>query len=51
MHEAAAYVPLERLAPRPQCGFASVEAENPISPEAQEGKPRLVVQMARRVWS
>jgi 5-methyltetrahydropteroyltriglutamate--homocysteine methyltransferase len=51
LHEAATYVPLERLALSPQCGFASVEAGNPISPEAQEAKLRLVVQMARRVWS
>jgi methionine synthase II (cobalamin-independent) len=29
IHEAAAYVPLERLALNPQCGFASVEASRP----------------------
>jgi 5-methyltetrahydropteroyltriglutamate--homocysteine methyltransferase len=51
IREAAAYVPLERLALSPQCGFASVEAGNPISPEAQEAKLRLIVQIARRVWS
>jgi 5-methyltetrahydropteroyltriglutamate--homocysteine methyltransferase len=51
IREAATYVPLERLALSPQCGFASVEAGNPISPEAQEAKLRLIVQIARRVWS
>jgi 5-methyltetrahydropteroyltriglutamate--homocysteine methyltransferase len=51
LREAATYVPLERLALSPQCGFASVEAGNPISPEAQEAKLRLIVQIARRVWS
>ena len=50
IREAAAYAPLERLALSPQCGFASVEAGNPISPEAQEAKLRLVVEVARRVW-
>ena len=46
IREAAAYAPLERLALSPQCGFASVEAGNPISPEAQEAKLRLVVEVA-----
>jgi len=50
IHEAAAYVPLERLTLSPQCGFASVEAGNPLTPEEQEAKLRLVVQIARRVW-
>ena len=51
MHEAAAYVPLERLALSPQCGFASVEAGNPITPDEQAAKLRLVTEVARRVWS
>jgi 5-methyltetrahydropteroyltriglutamate--homocysteine methyltransferase len=50
IHEAATYVPLERLALSPQCGFASVEAGNPLTPEAQEAKLRLVAQLARQVW-
>ena len=50
IHEAAAYVPLERLTLSTQCGFASVEAGNPLTPEEQEAKLRLVVQIARRVW-
>jgi 5-methyltetrahydropteroyltriglutamate--homocysteine methyltransferase len=50
IHQAATYVPLEQLALSPQCGFASVEAGNPITPDEQAAKLRLVVQTARRVW-
>ncbi len=50
IHEAEQFLPLERLAVSPQCGFASAEAGNPITPEEQEAKLRLVVQTARRVW-
>lgn len=50
IHEAAAYVPLERLALSPQCGFASVEAGNPLTPDEQAAKLRLVAEVARRVW-
>lgn len=50
IHEAAQYLPLERLAVSPQCGFASAEAGNPVTPAEQEAKLRLVVQTARRVW-
>jgi 5-methyltetrahydropteroyltriglutamate--homocysteine methyltransferase len=49
-HEASAFVPLERLALSPQCGFASVEWGNPITPAEQEAKLRLVVDLARKVW-
>jgi 5-methyltetrahydropteroyltriglutamate--homocysteine methyltransferase len=50
IEEAARIVPPERLALSPQCGFASVEWGNPISPAEQEAKLRLVVDVARRVW-
>lgn len=50
IREAAQYVPLERLALSPQCGFASVEAGNPLTAAEQEAKLRLVVQVARRLW-
>jgi 5-methyltetrahydropteroyltriglutamate--homocysteine methyltransferase len=50
IREATQYVPLERLALSPQCGFASVEAGNPLTPAEQEAKLRLVSQVARRVW-
>ncbi len=50
IREATRYVPLARLALSPQCGFASGEAGNPLTPEEQEAKLRLVAQVARRVW-
>ena len=50
IREATAYVPLERLAVSPQCGFASGEQGNPLTPEEQEAKLRLVGRIARRVW-
>jgi len=50
IHEATQYVPLERLAVSTQCGFASGEAGNPLTPEQQEAKLRLVAQVARHVW-
>jgi 5-methyltetrahydropteroyltriglutamate--homocysteine methyltransferase len=48
--EAAKYIPLERLALSPQCGFASTIAGNALSPEDQRRKLELVVQTAREVW-
>jgi len=50
IREAAGLVPLERLAVSPQCGFASGEAGNPLTPEQQEAKLRRVVEIARRIW-
>jgi len=50
IREAARLVPLERLAVSPQCGFASGEAGNPLTPAEQEAKLRLVGAVARRVW-
>src|ERR1044072_6799555 len=44
------FVPLERLAVSPQCGFASTELGNPISAQMQEAKLRLVVELAQDVW-
>jgi 5-methyltetrahydropteroyltriglutamate--homocysteine methyltransferase len=51
IQQASRYVPLDRLAVSTQCGFASVAKGNDISPETQERKLRLVVEVARRVWS
>jgi 5-methyltetrahydropteroyltriglutamate--homocysteine methyltransferase len=48
--EAARYVPLDRLALSPQCGFASVMQGNPLSWEEQKRKLELVVETAQRVW-
>ena len=50
LDEASRYVSLERLAVSPQCGFASTEVGNPISPEMQEAKLRLVVELAQETW-
>jgi len=50
IREAARQIPLERLALSPQCGFASGEAGNPLTPSQQEAKLRRVGTIARRVW-
>ncbi|HSE93377.1 MAG TPA: cobalamin-independent methionine synthase II family protein [Methylomirabilota bacterium] len=50
IREATRHVPLERLAVSPQCGFASGEAGNPLTPAEQEAKLRRVGEVARRVW-
>jgi len=48
--QAARYVPLERLALSPQCGFASVAAGNLLSMDQQWRKLTLVADTARKVW-
>jgi 5-methyltetrahydropteroyltriglutamate--homocysteine methyltransferase len=48
--EAAACVPLERLALSPQCGFASTEEGNLVTAEDQTSKLKLVADVAREVW-
>jgi 5-methyltetrahydropteroyltriglutamate--homocysteine methyltransferase len=50
IEEAARYVPLERLALSPQCGFASVGEGNLISEDVQRAKLELLGQVAREVW-
>jgi 5-methyltetrahydropteroyltriglutamate--homocysteine methyltransferase len=50
IREASRLVALERLAVSPQCGFASGEAGNPLTPAEQEGKLRRVAEVARRLW-
>ena len=47
---AAKFIPLERLALSPQCGFASTMEGNLLSPADQEAKLRLVAETAREVW-
>jgi 5-methyltetrahydropteroyltriglutamate--homocysteine methyltransferase len=51
VEEASRFVPLERLALSPQCGFASTEAGNPLTPDDQWRKLELVVRTAGRVWN
>jgi 5-methyltetrahydropteroyltriglutamate--homocysteine methyltransferase len=50
IEEACRYVPLERLALSPQCGFASTIEGNRISHEQQNRKLELVGRVARSVW-
>ena len=48
--EASRYVPVERLALSPQCGFASTAAGNLLTEEEQWRKLELVVETAQKVW-
>jgi methionine synthase II (cobalamin-independent) len=50
IQEATRFVPLERLALSPQCGFASTHEGNRISPAMQREKLELVARTARDVW-
>jgi 5-methyltetrahydropteroyltriglutamate--homocysteine methyltransferase len=47
---ASRYVPLERLALSPQCGFASTEEGNLLTADDQAAKLRLVAETAAEVW-
>src|SRR5438128_1299863 len=49
--EASRIVPIDRLAVSPQCGFASTEAGNRISPEDQRRKLEVVAAAARATWA
>ncbi len=48
--EAASFVPLERLALSPQCGFATSVPGNLLSEDEQWAKLELVATVARFVW-
>jgi len=50
LEEATQYVSLDQLAISPQCGFASVDTGNPVTPEAQQRKLELVCDLAREIW-
>lgn len=50
IEEAAQYVPLDRLAVSPQCGFASTVAGNPVQADDEIAKLRLLVDVASEVW-
>lgn len=50
IHEAAKYVPLDRLYLSPQCGFASCEIGNKLTEEQQWAKLQLVKEIAEEVW-
>jgi 5-methyltetrahydropteroyltriglutamate--homocysteine methyltransferase len=51
IEEASAFVPLERLALSPQCGFASTLPGNLLTLEDQRAKLELLSRVARDVWA
>lgn len=50
IHEASQYLPLERLAISPQCGFATSTVGNDISFEDQQSKLSTLARAAAEVW-
>ena len=50
IHEAAKYIPLERLSLSPQCGFASCEIGNKLTETEQWAKVDLVREISKEVW-
>lgn len=50
IEDAARYVPVERLALSPQCGFASNFRGNPLTEDDQWRKLELVASVASEVW-
>ena len=50
IREAARFVPLERLALSPQCGFASTMRGNRVSEADQRAKLARIAEVARQVW-
>ena len=50
IEEASRYVPLERLALSPQCGFASTMEGNRLTADDQRRKLELVGRVADAVW-
>ena len=51
IEEATRYIPVERLAISPQCGFASYMENTNSSQDAQKAKLELLVRVAERVGS
>jgi 5-methyltetrahydropteroyltriglutamate--homocysteine methyltransferase len=50
IESAAAYIPMDRLALSPQCGFASTLEGNLVTAADQKAKLRLVAEVAEEVW-
>jgi 5-methyltetrahydropteroyltriglutamate--homocysteine methyltransferase len=50
IESAAAYIPMDRLALSPQCGFASTMEGNLVTAADQKAKVRLVAEIAEEVW-
>jgi 5-methyltetrahydropteroyltriglutamate--homocysteine methyltransferase len=51
IREAAAFVPLDRLALSPQCGFATSVVGNALTADDQRRKLETIVETARSVWA
>ena len=51
IEEASRFVPLERLALSPQCGFATSILGNALSVDDERRKLDLICEVARRVWA
>ena len=50
LEDATKFVAVDRLAISPQCGFASIDTGNPVTPDAQRRKLELVCDLAREIW-
>ena len=50
IREAAAFVPLERLALSPQCGFATSIVGNDLTVAQERAKLRVIAEAAHRAW-
>ena len=50
IEEASRFIPLERLALSPQCGFATSVVGNAISEDDEVAKLRTIAETARMVW-
>lgn len=50
IEDAARFIDKDHLCISPQCGFASTVAGNPVTPDAQEAKLKLLVDVANQVW-
>ena len=48
--EASRYADIDQLGIAPQCGFASTEEGNKLSPDDQRRKLELVVKTAEEIW-
>ena len=51
IRQASKFIPLERLAISPQCGFASTMEGNLLNVQDEEAKLKLVAEVAREVWA
>jgi 5-methyltetrahydropteroyltriglutamate--homocysteine methyltransferase len=49
--EAGKYASLDQLCLSPQCGFASTEEGNILTEEQQWAKLKMIVEIAREVWT